>query len=135
VDRLFLDANVLFTAAHKLDGKAAFLFAALEYGRWRLVSSLYALEEARRNLARKCPERSARLEALAAQVLVVPQPSASPPPLALPEQDVPIFAAARAASASHLLTGDSKHFGPYMNQAEKTEGVLIQTVTDYLRSL
>ena len=54
--RLFLDANVLFTAAHNPRGKAALLIDLGKPGHWELYSSAYALEEARRNLARKFPE-------------------------------------------------------------------------------
>ena len=53
--RLFLDANVLFTAAHNPAGKARFLFDAAEQGAWRLIASDYAIEEAGRNLIRKSP--------------------------------------------------------------------------------
>jgi hypothetical protein len=47
VDRLFLDANVLFTAAHNPDGTAAFLFDELAIGDWELISSGFAIKEAR----------------------------------------------------------------------------------------
>ena len=48
--RLFLDANVLFTAAHNPRGKAALVIELGRQGHWDLYSSAYALEEARRNL-------------------------------------------------------------------------------------
>lgn len=50
---LFLDANVLFTAAHNPGGKAAFLFEAASRSAppWQLLCSAYALEVARRNVA------------------------------------------------------------------------------------
>ena len=38
--RLFLDANVLFTAAHNPEGKAALLFDALDLKRWLGEGSL-----------------------------------------------------------------------------------------------
>ncbi len=53
--RLFLDANVLFTAAHNPNGKAALVLELATVGLWQAVTSAYALEEARRNLERKCP--------------------------------------------------------------------------------
>ena len=62
-DRLFLDANVLFTAAHRPEGKAAFLLQAWPpqaVAPWYLLSSAYALEEARRNLTVKFPDALAR---------------------------------------------------------------------------
>ena len=58
--RIFLDANVLFTAAHNPRGKAAFI---VEVGRddfWKLYSSAYAVAEARRNLEIKFPEQMLR---------------------------------------------------------------------------
>jgi uncharacterized protein len=55
VSRLFLDANVLFTAAHNPHGKAAFLIALAAEGYWEVMTSTLAVEEAQRNLARKYP--------------------------------------------------------------------------------
>ena len=49
--RLFLDANVLFTAAHNPRGKAALVIDLGREGHWEIYSSAYALEEATRNLA------------------------------------------------------------------------------------
>ena len=134
--KLLLDANVLFTAAHNPHGKAAFLFDAANLGHWRLLSSAYAIEEARRNIAAKCPQCSERLEVLVSEVKVAPQP-ATPQSLviALPEKDMPVFLAACAAGASHLLTGDLKHFGPHMNRPADSMGLMIQTVADFLKEL
>ena len=58
--RLFLDANVLFTAAHNPGGKAALVIELGARRHWRLFSNPYAFEEARRNLQRKFPD-SARM--------------------------------------------------------------------------
>lgn len=46
-----------------------------------------------------------------------------------------LFSATPAGKASHLLTGDRKHFGAYFNQPELTAGVIVQTVADYLDAL
>ena len=54
--KLFLDANVLFTAAHNPRGKAAMLVEPAAQGYWSLHSSSHAVDEARRNLGRKFPE-------------------------------------------------------------------------------
>ena len=51
--RLFLDANVLFTAAHNPTGKAALVVELGGRGHWALYSIRLAVEEARRNLERK----------------------------------------------------------------------------------
>jgi uncharacterized protein len=55
--RVFLDANVLFTAAHNPRGKAAFVITLGSAGLFQLATSPYAREEARRNLERKAPDR------------------------------------------------------------------------------
>jgi hypothetical protein len=135
VDKLFLDANVLFTAAHNPNGKAAFLFAESNSMHWELTSSRFAIEEARRNIAAKYPQCQERLEELIERLSQVPQPAPRETPIDLPEKDWPIFLAAQAAMATHLLTGDLKHFGSHMNQPEKSGGIVIQTVADYSASL
>jgi len=133
--RLFLDANVLFTAAHNPDGKAAFLLELGGEGHWTCLTSALAVEEARRNLARKYPDGLDRFEALLAGLEMVPDLPAEDCPLALAEKDRPIFAAAHKASATHLLTGDQRHFGAWMNKPEESCGILVQSVGDFLQTL
>jgi uncharacterized protein len=133
--RIFLDANVLFTAAHNTDGKAAFLFEVRTPGTWTLLASAHAIEEARRNISAKYPQREARLKTLVGRLTHVTQPGPSPVSICLPEKDQPIFLAARAAKATHLLTGDLKHFGPAMNKPHFSDGIVIQTVAEFLASL
>jgi len=132
VHRLFLDANLLFTAAHNPDGKAAALFEAGGMKHWDLVSSAFAVAEARRNISAKYPQCMPRLESLLSRLTVVPQPAATGVSIQLPEKDLPIYLAALASRATHLLTGDTRHFGPHMNRPRATGGVIIQTVADYL---
>ena len=133
--RLFLGANVLFTAAHNPEGKAAYLFDALNLKRWRLLSSAYAIEETRRNIAIKYPRCAARLEALIGRLVEVGQPAPVRTAVSLPEKDQPIYLAALSAQATHLLTGDQRHFGAHMNQPRATGGIVIQTVAEFLASL
>ncbi len=131
--RLFLDANVLFTAAHNPGGKAAFLFSPSALTHWKLVSSAYAVEEARRNLARKRPTALDHLETLAEKLELASQPTRHQGPrLRLPAKDEPIWFAAWASKATHLLTGDLKDFGPHMNQSAQSDGIVIQTVAEFL---
>lgn len=132
MDRLFLDANVLFTAAHNPDGKAALLFDALDLKRWELLASAFAIAEARRNIATKYPPCAARLESLIARLTVVTQPAPVAVGISLPEKDQPIYLAALACRATHLLTGDKRHFGRHMNRPQTTGGIVIQTVAEYL---
>jgi uncharacterized protein len=54
-----------------------------------------------------------------------------PPAISLPEKDVPIIRAAIEARATHLLTGDVRHFGPYFGN--NVGGVLISLPGEYLR--
>jgi len=133
--RLFLDANVLFTAAHNPRGKAAFLIAHAGSGRWELVTSHYADGEARRNLTAKFPEALEDYEALLSDVRVVGHPPDLPFPAGLVEKDRPIFRAALASGASHLLTGDIRDFGRFMNRPDDTFGIVIQTVAEFVASV
>lgn len=132
--RLFLDANVLFTAAHNPDGKAALVIDLARRGHWEAMTSAFALEEARRNLERKYPDRLEDLDRLLDALSVVAASGRGPCPLALPEKDQPIFAAALKSGATHLLTGDMRHFGRFMDDPGRTEGIVIQPVAGFLDS-
>ena len=59
--RVFLDANVLFSAAWRADSGLTRLW---EIESIHLVTSPYAADEAERNLTRKRPDGVARLKAL-----------------------------------------------------------------------
>ena len=133
--RLFLDANVLFTAAHNPRGKATLVIELGNQGYWELYSSPYALEEARRNLERKFPHSLDDLGALQRGVHLVEHRAGLGFPEGLTQKDQPIFEAALAYQATHLLTGDLKDFGPFMNQPENTFGICIQTVAEFLNHL
>ncbi len=80
----------------------------------------------------KFPQYAARLELLVARLVEVRQPAPVGTVIALPEKDQPIFFAARSARATHLLTGDKRHFGGHMNRPRDTAGIVIQTVTEFL---
>lgn len=130
MDRVFLDANVLFSAAYRSDSGLRRLW---RLPGTRLVSSVYAAEEARRNLS--APGQHEALEKLLDDVELTPAAStesARLPSIELPDKDWPILLAAVSAGATHLLTGDSRHFGPYYG--EKIGGIPILTPGDYLAS-
>lgn len=133
--RLFLDANVLFTVAHNPNGKAAFLISLGRIADLQFATSPYALEEARRNLARKAPHALGALETITKPIHLVSDHSDLACPSCLPEKDWPIFRAAQACQADVLLTGDLRDFGPLMKAPELTDGLIIQTVADFLNSL
>jgi hypothetical protein len=94
--RIFLDANVLFTAAHNPKGKAALIIELGQSGIWRLATSAYAAEEARRNISRKFPACTERLDAILQNIVLVADDQDIPCPAGLAEKDRPIFRAARA---------------------------------------
>ena len=133
--RLFLDANVLFTATHNPEGKAALVIELGGQGYWGLFSSPYAIEEARRNLERKFPPSLDRLNTLQQHIQLVEHRASLPFPEGLVQKDQPIFQAALACQATHRLTGDLKDFGPFMNQPENTFGICILTVAEFLSHL
>jgi predicted nucleic acid-binding protein len=129
---LFLDANVLFTAAHNQSGKAALVLELGTLGHWRMVTSTLAVEEASRNLTSKFPSAVSRLEILLRDMTVLPSVSGRDCPIDLPAKDRPIFLTALRYGATHLLTGDMRHFGPFMNDASQTAGIRITTVAAFL---
>lgn len=133
--RLFLDANVLFTAAHNPSGKTALIIDLGSQGYWEVVTCSYAIEEARRNIAIKFPDYLERFEALISAITKVPSRTGRISPVLLPKKDQPILEAAIQCKATHLLTGDIKDFGPFMNNSNLTGGVVIQTVSEFLDGL
>jgi uncharacterized protein len=104
-------------------------------GLFQVVTSPYAREEARRNLARKYPDCLNSFEIILRNIRLVKATSELPCPAGLPEKDCPIYLAAHACKADVLLTGDLRDFGHLMHSPELTSGLLIQTVADFLDSL
>jgi predicted nucleic acid-binding protein len=127
MDRLFLDANILFSAAYR---PTAGLLKFWGFEEVILCSSRYALEEAAFNLTEKAQkDRLARL-ARRIHFFDVP-PRELPGGVCLPEKDRPIFLAAIEARATHLVTGDVRHFGQYFGKT--IEGILILSPYEYLQ--
>ena len=133
--RLFLDANVLFTAIHNPRGKAALVIELSTHGLWTIYSSDFAVEEARRNLARKFPEFVDEFDALADVLRLVGHSVGFCVSSWARSEGSADFQAAIACRATHLLTGDMKHFGAFMNQPERISGIRIQTVAGFLDRL
>jgi predicted nucleic acid-binding protein len=128
VTRVFLDANILFSAAYREGAGLAKLWSVAKV---QLVSSVYAVEEARRNLS--ADEQLKRLNKLAKSlelVTTVHQSVALPGGIMLDEKDRPILAAAVGSKCAFLITGDSD----FNTLFRKTvQGVTIVRARDFFR--
>jgi uncharacterized protein len=127
MDRLFLDANVLFSAAYRESSGLLRLWKLRDVA---LCTSRYALGEARINLADE--NQRQRLTALAATLdFAEAAESELPRGVSLPDKDIPILRAAKEARASYLLTGDLRHFGPYFGK--RVRNITIVSPAEYFR--
>jgi len=117
---VFLDANILFSASYKPANRLQDLWKS---DRLALVTSLYAVEEARRNLPSL--EQRETLERLLRDLRVLFEVPVHErfPDVAIPEKDLPIFLGALHARADVLLTGDVRHFGAFFGKTIR--GLLI----------
>ncbi|MBI4740082.1 MAG: PIN domain-containing protein [Betaproteobacteria bacterium] len=112
--RIFLDANILFSAARS-DGAARQLLALAEAAGHELWADAYVFEEARRNLAAKTPSGLPVLNAMADRIKIGGMSSSNlllPDTVDLPEKDRPVLAAAILHRCAILVTGDRTHFDP-----------------------
>ena len=118
--RIFLDANVLFSAARSA-GAIRQLVYALHAAGHILVADEYVATEARRNVAAKAgSEATSYLQALLTRIEVSPvqyPPTLQTNVLWLPEKDRPVLVAAMALKCDALVTGDRTHFGPGYGKA------------------
>jgi predicted nucleic acid-binding protein len=113
--RIFLDANVLFSAAKSEGAVRRLLDLVIEAGH-ECWADGYVVEEARRNLVAKAPEGLPALNALLARMRLAaaqPHPLASAATAAVPEKDRPVLAAAIRLECDALVTGDRTHFGAF----------------------
>lgn len=108
--RVFLDANILFSASQPRSRMRAFLDALFDQA--GCLTNDYAVEEARRNLSVKFPEGVKALERLAKRCEIILK-VATDLEVELPLKDVPILGGAIAGHATHLLTGDERDFGKF----------------------
>ena len=127
-DRIFLDANILFSIAYGSPGLNR-LWELAQKKHCELFASNYVVEEAKRNLLSS--EQLRKLEAFLSMVQLVPDVDPSIPcPIELPEKDRPVLLAAISIKANYLLTGDMIHFGKYFGQTVR--GIKICLPRDYL---
>ena len=114
--RIFLDANILFSAA-KSDGAIRRLLNELKREGHHCVADSYVIGEARKNLERKYPSALASLDEVIAGVDSSAKISA--PVFSehrLPDKDRPVMAAAVHHRCQALMTGDKLHFGALYGQ-------------------
>jgi uncharacterized protein len=132
--RLFLDANVIFSAA--LGGESfTLLWSTRTAGLATFCTSPQCVDEARRNLTLKKPHALARLEVVFLDIELVDPPLAALPWAEgkLPEDDAWVVAAAVASHADVLLTGNTRHFGWMMTRDDLP--LRVRTVRAWLEEM
>ena len=128
---------MISAAAHWAQGRARALFRLAAAGRCELVASPHAIGEAHRNLILKSPRGAEALDALLERVEKVaeagPRTVESAAGHVLQDSDAPILAAAIAAGADFLVTGDRTHFGHLFGS--EVGGVRIVSPAEALESV
>ncbi|MBI2443709.1 MAG: hypothetical protein HYV42_00500 [Candidatus Magasanikbacteria bacterium] len=114
--KIFLDANVFVAASGNESGGSHYLFRVARHdSSWQLLTSAYALEEARLNILKKLPLAGEIFSALitAPELTIVHPPSplfAAQVRGIVPLKDEAILAAALFAQADFLCTLDQRDF-------------------------
>ncbi|MCP4668611.1 MAG: PIN domain-containing protein [Deltaproteobacteria bacterium] len=129
-DRLFLDANILFSVSY---GSPALevLWELAQKKLCVLLASGYVIEEAKRNLHKA--DHLERLENFLSKVRIVPEVDPGIAcPIDLPDKDKPVIMSAISARANYLITGDISHFQEYFGLS--IMGVKICLPRDYILS-
>jgi len=106
--RIFLDANILFSAGNEKSNLHCFLVWLTRKD--HLMTNSYAKAEAERNLLNKRPEWREGFLTLAGYITIVPNELLHED-IILSEKDRPILGSAIAARCDYLLTGDKRDFG------------------------
>lgn len=106
--KVFLDANVLFSAANSGSGIAQLVRLLGEHH--EVITSDYSWAEVRRNIYAKRPAWREGFDALA-ELMTVVSDSNGNVGVELPENDRPILATAQGTHCDYLVTGDRRHFG------------------------
>lgn len=118
--RVFLDANVLFSACKA--GSAIGQLVQWLQAEGTAVTSDLAIEEARRNLVSKRADWAPRLEEVLHRIQVVPS-SLFRLDVDLEVKDRPLLCAAIRAKCTHFATGDRRDFGALFGS--KVDGVQV----------
>jgi predicted nucleic acid-binding protein len=133
--RIFLDANILFSAA-KSDGAVRLLLDLLRRAGHECCVDGYVTEEARRNLAAKAPGSLADLDTLLSHLRTAGVQHADAEleaSLPLPDKDRPVLAAAIRHGCAALVTGDRSHFGSLYGKT--LHGVVIHSPRSLAQAL
>jgi predicted nucleic acid-binding protein len=133
--RIFLDANILFSAA-KSDGAVRLLRDLLRRAGHECCVDGYVTEEARRNLAAKAPGSLADLDTLLSHLRTAGVQHADAEleaSLPLPDKDRPVLAAAIRHGCAALVTGDRSHFGSLYGKT--LHGVVIHSPRSLAQAL
>lgn len=126
---LFLDANILFSAAYR---EKSGLLRLWEIKSVKLVSSTYAIEEATRNLDMPLQkERLGKLLVRLDRIFPFHADIDLPKSITIREKDKPILLSAISAKADFLITGDVRDFGKFYGQ--KIRGVTVLPPSEYLK--
>jgi uncharacterized protein len=111
--RIFLDANVIFSAAQSTSNLAKLIELVLQ--QHTAVTSDFALEEARRNIELKRPQWKEGFAALVPRLELAASVQFDLP-VELVEKDRPILCTAIRSQCELLVTGDRRHFGELYDQ-------------------
>jgi len=128
--KIFLDANILFSASFHKSHLAEFLGELQHHAVF--LTNAYAKAEAERNIAAKQPKRLVAHEKFVASMEMIPL-RLFDTGARLAEKDQPILSGAIAGGADYLLTGDKKDFGPLFGKT--VHGVKIVNVQMLLAEL
>ena len=134
--RLFLDANVLFSAAHKPVSAQRLLIEFAARALIEVVSSPYALDEANRNLKRKSPQSGvawAKIESILQLAIEPDVESLAWAGKLVVAKDAPILASAARAKVDWLVTGDRADFGSLFFTTQR--GMLVMPPSEAIRRL
>lgn len=128
MNKLFLDANILFSAAYRANAGLLRLWEVEA----QLFSSSYVIAEARRNLSE--PDQRQRLEQLLTSVKIIEQEQIAlvlDKSILIRDKDRPILQAAIYAKVDYLITGNLRDFGIYFGKT--IQNVTILPPVDYFK--
>ncbi|MBW4533381.1 MAG: PIN domain-containing protein [Pleurocapsa minor HA4230-MV1] len=111
--KVFLDANILFSAAAPKSNVAKLIDLVQKHG--QCVTSPYAVEEARKNLQLK-QFGSLEIFELLLTTVTISNKLVLDLPVTIKSKDIPILGSAIAQQCTYLLTGDKRDFGLFFGK-------------------